>query len=149
MSSPVRDAVTIQERGQIVGMDAPQVEAHQTRPFFRTVHVHVYFRQPLERVLRQLPLVGFNGIHPRWTPNNRWRHPSKPTTPAMLGVPASNRYGMTFHSDRSKLTERIMSPPPRNGSISSKAIPPQPYSTPTPVGPLVHFVGGEGEEIYT
>ena len=39
----------------------------------------------------------------------------------MFGVPASNLYGSSFQVDFSNVTERIMSPPPRNGGISSSS----------------------------
>jgi hypothetical protein len=54
--------------------------------------------------------------------------------PAMSGVPASNLYGSSFHVDFSNVTDRIMSPPPRNGGISASSDS-RPYSTPIPVGP--------------
>ena len=54
----------------------------------------------------------------------------------MFGVPASNLYGISFQVERSRVTVRIMSPPPMNGCmVSSTSIRPQ--STPTPVGPSI------------
>ena len=44
---------------------------------------------------------------------------ASPIAPSMCGVPASNLYGSTFQVLFSKLTEEIMSPPPRNGGIAS------------------------------
>ena len=44
---------------------------------------------------------------------------ARPIGPEMWGVPASNLYGSTFQVVFSKVTELIMSPPPRNGGIAS------------------------------
>jgi hypothetical protein len=52
----------------------------------------------------------------------------------MFGVPASNLYGRSFQVERSKVTLRIMSPPPMNGGIASSRAA-FPSSTPMPVGP--------------
>ena len=41
--------------------------------------------------------------------------------PEMSGVPASNLCGSVFQVDFSKVTELIMSPPPRNGGIDSRS----------------------------
>src|SRR3954467_6925421 len=49
-------------------------------------------------------------------------------------VPASNFQGSEFHVDISQSTRAIISPPPRNGGISSSSSR-RPYSTPMPVGP--------------
>ena len=54
----------------------------------------------------------------------------------MLGVPASNLCGPSAHVDPSGFTIAIISPPPRNGSISASS-PGRAQSTPTPVGPSI------------
>src|SRR5438876_1050711 len=56
--------------------------------------------------------------------------------PAMLGVPPSKRYGTSFHEARPRWTSRIISPPPRRGSVASSASG-LPYKTPMPVGPSI------------
>ena len=44
------------------------------------------------------------------------------------------RMGSEFQRDSCQSTDEIMSPPPRNGGISSSSSR-RPYRTPTPVGP--------------
>ena len=59
-----------------------------------------------------------------------------PITCAILGVPASNFHGSSLNETVSIDTSLIISPPPKNGSISLK-ISFLPYNTPTPVGPII------------
>src|SRR5829696_7957783 len=54
----------------------------------------------------------------------------------MFMVPASNLWGNSFQVECSRWTSRIISPPPRNGSMASR-ISGRPHSTPTPVGPSI------------
>ena len=54
----------------------------------------------------------------------------------MLGVPASNLCGPSAHVEPSGFTIEIISPPPRNGSISASS-PGRAQRTPTPVGPSI------------
>ena len=53
----------------------------------------------------------------------------------MAGVPASNFHGISFQVLRSSETVRIISPPVRNGSISSSSSA-RPHSAPAP-GPHI------------
>src|SRR3972149_5424678 len=69
----------------------------------------------------------------------------KAMTSAMLGVPASNFQGTSFQVAPSRVTRRIISPPPRKGSISSRSSR-RGERTPTPGGPH-NLWGGEGEEV--
>ena len=59
-----------------------------------------------------------------------------PTAPEMLGVPASNLNGSALYVVFSKLTVRIMSPPPCQGGMASSSDS-RPISTPMPVGPYI------------
>ena len=59
-----------------------------------------------------------------------------PFAPAMFGVPASNLYGSALKVVSSKVTERIMSPPPCQGGMASRCSR-LPQSTPIPVGPYI------------
>src|ERR671910_657142 len=54
----------------------------------------------------------------------------------MFMVPASNLWGSSFQVECSRWTSRIISPPPRNGSMASRTSG-RPHSTPTPVGPSI------------
>ena len=63
----------------------------------------------------------------------------------MCGVPASNLYGSTFQVLFSKVTEAIMSPPPRNGGIaSSSAVAAVEHAD---AGRAVELVAGEDVEV--
>ena len=57
-----------------------------------------------------------------------------PTTSAMAGVPASNFQGSSFQLVPSSRTERIISPPVRNGGIASSSSR-RPHRAPAPDGP--------------
>ena len=68
-----------------------------------------------------------------------------PTAPEMLGVPASNLNGSSLNVVFSKLTVRIMSPPPCHGGMASSS-----DSRPiqhADAGGAVHLVRREGVEV--
>ncbi len=54
----------------------------------------------------------------------------------MSGVPASNLWGTSAHSERRRWTSRIMSPPAMNGGIASSSSR-RAQSAPEPVGPSI------------
>ncbi len=57
-----------------------------------------------------------------------------PTTSAIAGVPASNFHGRSLQLVPARRTERIISPPVRNGGIASSSSR-RPHSAPAPDGP--------------
>ena len=106
--------------------------------------------QPAERA------AGAPGRRPRAPPrgartasmpssSSRSRAAGNAAASAMLGVPASKRWGTSFQVARSRCTSRIISPPPLTGSIasSSSGVADQEADP----GRAVHLVGGEGQEV--
>ena len=70
---------------------------------------------------------------------------SSPAASAIGIIPASNLCGGGANVEWSIQTLSIISPPPRNGGISSSSSR-RPHSTPIPVGPQ-HLVAGEAQEV--
>ena len=125
VAGPDGDPVAVEDLGDVVRVDARQVERHDAAAQGRVQRaVELDVRAPraaASRGRRRRARARARGRRPCRGPRGTRRRRPSPIASPTAGVPASNFQGMSLKSVRRRWTSRIISPPARNGGIASSS----------------------------